>query len=50
MKNACRFSASAYPGDTIRTEIRRDGAEVAFRRKSLEQDKIVINNGYPLTG
>ena len=45
-----RFSAPVYPGDTIRTEIWRDGAEVAFRCKSLEQDKIVINNGYLLTG
>lgn len=44
-----RFSAPVYPGDTIRTEIWRDGAEVAFRCKSLEQDKIVINNGYLLT-
>jgi len=45
-----RFSAPVYPGDTIRTEIWREGAEVAFRCKSLEQDKIVINNGYLLTG
>ena len=45
-----RFSAPVYPGDTIRTEIWRDGAEVAFRCKSLEQDKIVINNGYLLIG
>ena len=45
-----RFSAPVYPGDTIRTEIWRDGDEVAFRCKSLEQDKIVINNGYLLTG
>ena len=45
-----RFSAPVYPGDTIRTEIWRGGAEVAFRCKSLEQNKIVINNGYLLTG
>ena len=45
-----RFSAPVYPGDTIRTEIWRDGDEVAFRCKSLEQDKIVINNGYLQTG
>lgn len=43
-----RFSAPVYPGDTIRTEIWRNGNEVAFRCKSLEQDKIVINNGYLL--
>ena len=45
-----RFSAPVYPGDTIRTEIWRDGNEVAFRCKSLEQGKTVINNGYLLTG
>ncbi len=45
-----RFSAPVYPGDTIRTEIWRDGNEVAFRCKSLEEDKIVINNGYLLVG
>lgn len=45
-----RFSAPVYPGDTIRTEIWREGGAFAFRCKSLEQDKIVINNGYLLTG
>jgi len=41
-----RFSAPVYPGDTIRTEIWRKGDnELAFRCRSLEQDKIVINNG-----
>jgi len=43
-----RFSAPVYPGETIRTEIWRDGNEMAFRCKSIEQDKIVINNGYLL--
>ena len=43
-----RFSAPVYPGETIRTEIWRNGNEIAFRCKSLEQDKIVINNGYLL--
>ena len=41
-----RFSAPVYPGETIRTEILIDGNEIAFRCKSLEQDKVVINNGY----
>ncbi len=45
-----RFSAPVYPGEDIRTEIWREGAEVAFRCRSLEQDKTVINNGYLLTG
>lgn len=41
-----RFSAPVYPGDTIRTEIWVNGNDIAFRCKSLEQDKVVINNGY----
>lgn len=45
-----RFSAPVYPGDTIRTEIWRDGNEIAFRCRSLEQAKVVINNGYLLVG
>ena len=40
-----RFSAPVYPGETIRTEIWKDGNEIAFRCKSIEQNKIVINNG-----
>jgi len=43
-----RFSAPVYPGETIRTEIWKNENEIAFRCKSLEQDKIVINNGYLL--
>lgn len=43
-----RFSAPVYPGETLRTEIWRNGNEVTFRCKSLEQDKVVINNGYLL--
>jgi acyl dehydratase len=41
-----RFSAPVYPGETIRTEIWKNGDELSFRCKSLEQDKVVINNGY----
>ncbi len=41
-----RFSAPVYPGETIRTEVWKEGDEYAFRCKSVEQDKIVINNGY----
>jgi acyl dehydratase len=43
-----RFSAPVYPGETIRTEIWINGNEMAFCCKSLEQDKVVINNGYLL--
>ena len=43
-----RFSAPVYPGETIRTEIWNNGNEMTFLCKSVEQDKIVINNGYLL--
>lgn len=43
-----RFSAPVYPGETIRTEIWRNGSTISFRCKSMEQNKTVINNGYLL--
>ena len=39
---ALRFSAPVYPGETIRTEIWRDGS---FRARVLERDVIVVSNG-----
>lgn len=42
---ACRFSAPVFPGETIRTEIWRDGAVASFRARILERDVIAINNG-----
>nr|WP_291821461.1 MaoC/PaaZ C-terminal domain-containing protein [Marinobacter sp.] len=41
-----RFSAPVYPGETIRTEIWRNGNEVAFRCRVTGRDLVVINNGY----
>ena len=41
-----RFSAPVYPGETIRTEIWRQGNEISFRCRSVERDLVVINNGY----
>ena len=41
-----RFSAPVYPGETIRTEIWKGENNLTFRCKSLEQGKVVINNGY----
>lgn len=38
-----RFSAPVYPGETIRTEIWRDGS---FRARALERDVLVISNGH----
>lgn len=46
-----RFSAPVYPGDTISTEIWCLGnTEIAFRCRSLEQEKVVINNGFAVVG
>jgi acyl dehydratase len=41
-----RFSWPVMPGETIRTEIWRQDDHLAFRCKTLEKDKTVINNGY----
>lgn len=42
---ALRFSAPVYPGETIRTEMWRDGEIVSFRARVLERDAVVLNNG-----
>ena len=42
---AGRFSAPVYPGETIRTEIWRDGAVLSFRARAVERDVVAINNG-----
>jgi acyl dehydratase len=40
-----RFSAPVLPGETIRTELWRDGAVVSFRARVVERDVVVLNNG-----
>jgi len=40
-----RFSAPVYPGETLRTEIWREGNGAVFRTKALERDVIVLNHG-----
>ena len=40
-----RFSAPVFPGETIRTEIWRDGGVVSFRARVVERDVVAINNG-----
>ena len=40
-----RFSAPVFPGETIRTEMWRDGGVVSFRARIVERDVIAINNG-----
>ena len=42
---AGRFSAPVYPGETIRTEMWRDGDVVSFRARVVERDAVAINNG-----
>ena len=42
---AGRFSAPVFPGETIRTELWRDGNVVSFRARVVERDVIAINNG-----
>jgi acyl dehydratase len=42
---ACRFSAPVFPGETLRTEMWRDGAVVSFRVRVAERDVIAVNNG-----
>ncbi|MGC1349210.1 MAG: MaoC family dehydratase, partial [Xanthobacteraceae bacterium] len=41
----CRFSAPMFPGETIRTEMWRDGDVVSFRGRVVERDVLAINNG-----
>jgi acyl dehydratase len=40
-----RFTAPAFPGETIRTEIWRDGESVSFRARAIERDAVILNNG-----
>lgn len=42
---AGRFSAPVFPGETIRTEIWRDGAAFSFRARVVERDVMAVNNG-----
>jgi len=42
---AGRFSAPVYPGETIRTEIWRDGGMASFRARVVERDVVAIDHG-----
>jgi len=42
---ACRFSAPVFPGETLRTEMWRDGNVVSFRARVVGRDVIAVNNG-----
>jgi acyl dehydratase len=41
-----RYSAPVFPGETIRTEMWRDGTVVSFRARVVERDAIALNNGH----
>ena len=45
-----RFSAPVFPGETIRTEIWRDGDAVSFRCQAVERGVTVLNNGLAVLG
>ncbi len=45
-----RFSAPVYPGETIRTDIWKDGHNVSFRSRVVERDVLVLNNGRAVIG
>jgi acyl dehydratase len=40
-----RFSAPVFPGETVVTEMWRDGAVVSFRARVKERGALVLNNG-----
>jgi acyl dehydratase len=45
---AGRFSSPVFPGETIRTELWRDGGVIGFRARVVERDIVVLNNGRAL--
>jgi acyl dehydratase len=40
-----RFTAPVYPGETIRTEVWREGEVIRFRSSVVERNIVVLNNG-----
>lgn len=40
-----RFSGPVFPGETLRTEIWRQGGRIQFRARSLERDVVVLSHG-----
>jgi acyl dehydratase len=40
-----RFARPIFPGETVRTEMWENGAEVAFRCRTVERGEIAVDNG-----
>lgn len=40
-----RFTAPVYPGETLLTEIWREGRQLQFRTRAMERDVIVLSHG-----
>ena len=40
-----RFSSPVYPGETIRTELWKDGADISFRARVVERDVVALDRG-----
>ena len=43
-----RFTSPVYPGETLITEVWRDGEVASFRARVAERDVVVLNNGRAL--
>jgi acyl dehydratase len=40
-----RFARPVFPGESVRTEMWQNGAEIAFRCRTVERGEIAIDNG-----
>lgn len=45
-----RFTAPVFPGETIRTEMWRDGDAISYRSRVAERDVLVLNHGQIVVG